>query len=434
MALLREITAVRSAWAAIALAVALGLAGASPLRAQSSQDIPDAPSAVQPPEPKPETHPLPESEPEKPAKPQKDPFDQGQPKREQFQPMEEAMPSIATTPSGTGPRNQLNPSDTLYKISVPVNFVQIPVTVKDADGHLVPGLLPKDFSVLENGKKQTLTYFTSDPFQLSVAVVLDIGMADVALQKINQTYSALMGAFSPYDEVALYTYSSTVSQVSDFTGRTDKLTALLNQMKLVHGHANGPPVLGGPLASGPTVNGMPAGGPPVAPVNTPPREAHVLNDAILRAAVDLSKRDRTHRKVIFVISDGRELRSRASYADVLKVLETRDIQVKAIVVDSGALPVFKQLEKIHLKGQGFGDILPKYTMATGGGVPITELSRNDIEKAYAEITSEARNQYTLGYPTKGGANSAFRSIEVVVYKKGVKVRAKDGYYPITAQR
>ena len=133
---------------------------------------------------------------------------------------------------------------------VQVNFVQIPVMVKDSDGRRVDGLLPKDFTVMENGKKQTLTYFTSDPFELSVAIVLDIGMADVALQKVNQTYSALVGAFSPYDEVALYTYSSTVSQVTDFTGRAEKLTAALNQMKLVRGHNNGPPVLGGPLGPG----------------------------------------------------------------------------------------------------------------------------------------------------------------------------------------
>lgn len=439
--------------AILALAIVLGLFGATsraqgqsseqqsppPATAQPAQDVPDAPSTVQPPEPKPEPRPAPESESAKPAKPQKDPFDQGQPNREQFQPADEKpapppMSGIETLPSSVGPRNQLNPADSLYKISVSANFVQIPVTVKDGDGRRVDGLLPKDFSVLENGKKQNLTYFTSDPFELSVAVLLDIGMADVALQKINQTYSALMGAFSPYDEVALYTYSSTVSQVSDFTGRTDKLTALLNQMKLVRGHANGPPVLNGPLASGPTVNGLPVGGPPVAPVNTPPRESHVLNDAILRAALDLSKRERTRRKVIFVISDGRELGSKASYSDVLKVLETRNIQVKGIVVDSGALPVFKQLEKIHLKGQGFGDILPKYSWATGGGEPISELSRNAIEEAYAKITSEARNQYTLGYPTKAGASSAYRTLEVVVYKKGVKVLAKDGYYPISASR
>jgi hypothetical protein len=179
------------------------------------------------------------------------------------------------------------------------------------------------------------------------------------------------------------------------------------------------------------VNGMPVGGPPVAPVNTPAREAHVLNDAILQAAIDLSKRDRTRRKVIMVISDGRELGSTASYKDVIRLLQSRDIQVKGIVVDSGALPVFKQLERVHLPRQGYNDILPKYANATGGGEVLGVLSRNAIEDAYAEITSEARNQYTLGYSPKAIAGSApCRSIVVDVDKKALNIYAKSVYCPI----
>src|SRR5208337_4889742 len=120
-------------------------------------------------------------------------------------------------------------------------------------------------SVKENGTLQKLTFFSSDPFALSVAVVLDLGMPDADVQKVNQTFSALVGAFSPYDEVALYTYSSTVSQVIDFTGRPERLTAAFDEMKMVRGHNNGPPVLGGPLGpQGPTISGVPVGGGPAA--------------------------------------------------------------------------------------------------------------------------------------------------------------------------
>ncbi len=346
------------------------------------------------------------------------------------------MAPVQTIPSGSGPRNQINPSQDLYTIVKPVNYVLLPVMVKDSDGRRVDGLLPKDFTVLENGKPQTLDFFTSDPFQLSVAVVLDTGMADVSFQKINETYSALLGAFSPYDEVALYTYSSTVSQASDFSQNPQKLSAVLADMKLnVRGRNNGPAVLGGPLGpQGPMVNGMPVGtnGPP--PVYTPPREGHVLNDAILRAAMDLSKRDKTRRKVIFVISDGRELGSRASYSQVLKVLQTRDIQVKAVTIDTGALPVYRQIEKLRIKGQGYSNVLPKYCHATGGGNDLPELSRNAIEQAYAQVTSEARNQYTLGYiPKAVKGSAAYRNIEVVIHRKGLNVYAKDGYYPVAGR-
>jgi VWFA-related protein len=339
------------------------------------------------------------------------------------------MPPVETLPAGSRPRNQINPKEDLYTIPITTNLVQIPVMVKDSNGRRVDGLLPKDFTVLENGKKQTLTYFTSDPFELSVAVVLDIGIADVAFQKVNQTYSSLVGAFSPYDEVKLYTYSSTVSDVTDFVGKPEKLTAALNQLKLVRGHNNGPPVLGGPLGPNPPMaNGIPIGGGP-APVNTPPREAHVLNDAILRAALDLSKRERTRRKVIFVISDGRELGSKASYRDVLRVLETQSIQVKAVVLDSGALPLYRQLDKIHLKDQGYSNILPRYCSATGGGQVFSELSRNAIEEAYGQITSEARNQYTLAWIPKS-AGPPYREIEVLVDKKGLNIYTKAGYYAV----
>jgi VWFA-related protein len=343
---------------------------------------------------------------------------------------------VQTVARPNTPGNRINPQDDLYKISVRTNQVLIPVMVKDRDGRRVDGLSYTDFTVLENGKKQALNYFTTDPFQLSVAIVIDTAMADAALQKVNETYSALAGAFTQYDEVAVYTYSSTVSQASDFSNKPARLTTVFNQLKLVRGTNNGPPDLNSPFSVGPTVNGVPVGGPPIAPVQTPERDAHVLNDAILRATLDLSKRDKTRRKVIFVISDGRELRSQNSYRAVVRVLESHDIQVKAVVLDLGALPVFRQVEKLpHLPLQGYDDILPKYVAATGGGHIFTELTRNSIEVAYAEIANEARNQYTLGYAPKATTStSAYRSIEVRVDKRDVKISAKDGYYPALGGR
>src|SRR5216683_4250744 len=402
-----------------------------PAQSQAPQDIPDAPSTVQPP-------PAPSSPADRPPIP---PGTEGS-NPEQPPPTTETgqaggetqpppMPPIQTVPPGTGTGQSSSGQQQLYKLVVQSNFVQVPVTVKDKEGRLVDGLLPKDFTVLENGKKQQLTFFTSDPFELSVAIVLDLGMPDVAVQKVNQTFPALVGAFSPYDEVALYTYSSTVSQVSDFGGPTQRLTAVLNQMKTVRGHNNGPPVLSGPMAAGPTVNGIPVGGPPVVPVNTPPKEAHVLNDAILRAALDLSKRDKARRKVIFVISDGKEYGSTASYGDVKRLLLAQGIEVKAVALDSAALPLYSKIERLHLPRMGYSDILPKYVSATGGGQVFPELSRNAIEEAYAQITSEARNQYTLGYSAPK-VGPEYRDIEVKVQRPGLKIYAKYGYYPVPA--
>src|SRR5579872_621397 len=402
-------------------------------------EIPDAP-AVQPGTEPPAPTPIPKPEEKKPA-PALNPWtNQPETTPQATQPPSDndagnpatpppPMPPVKTIPPGTKiPKSQ----EEIYTLTVTPTFVQIPVTVKDHDGRLVDGLLPSYFTVKENGVVQKLRFFSADPFALSVAVILDLGMPDVAVQKVNQTFSALVGSFAPYDEVAVYTYSSTVSDVTDYMGASQKLAMLLNQLKTERGHNNGPAVLSGPLApNGPIINGIPMGQ-PTEPVYTPPKEAHVLNDAILRAALDLRKRPRERRKIIFVISDGRELGSQASYRDVMRVLLSNEIQVKAIAVDSSALPVYDKLEKLHLPKEGYSDILPKYVAATGGSPVYHELSRSAIEDMYAHVMSDARNQYTLGYYAtrpKVPTSSAYRSIEVLVHRPGLKIYAKDGYYP-----
>jgi len=348
------------------------------------------------------------------------------------------MPPVRTVPAGSVPRDAETGQDVGYTIRVTSNLVLVPVTVKDNEGRLIGGLLPRDFTVLENGKPQALKFFTSDPFSLSAAVIFDTGMADVGLKKVQETLSALQGAFSQYDEVAIYTYSSTVGRVSDFTAVGKQLTATLNELKSYSGTNNGPPVTSGPLGpQGPTINGMPVGAPPVTPVSTPPKVARVMNDAILLAARDLSKRDRARRKIIFIISDGREQGSTASYADTLKVLLTQNITVYAVGVEGAAIPVYDKLQRIHLPKTravlGYSDILPKYVNATGGGTVHNELVQSDIEQAYARAIGDARNQYTLGYTPKA-AIGGYREIEVQVRRPSVKVYAKHGYYPLPAAR
>jgi VWFA-related protein len=344
------------------------------------------------------------------------------------------MPPVKTVPEAGASREGVNSREDLYTFKVTTNFVIVPVTVKDNDGHLVDDLLPKDFTVFEDGKKQDLKLFIVDPFPLSAAIVLDIGMPDTAVQKINQTYSALAGAFSPYDEVSLYTYSSTVSQVTDFSAAGEKLTGVLNRMKLERGRNNGAPVMNGPLGpQGPTINGIPVERAGAQPNIAPPKDVRVLNDAVLRAALDLSKRDRARRKIIFIISDGREYGSKVSYSDVMKVLLSREIQVYAIGIEASAIPIYSKLEKIHLPHYGYGDILPRYAKATGGEV-FSEFNRDNIEVAYTRATGDARNQYTLGYQTRATPSSTRRDIEVRVDRPGLRITAKTGYYPLPAGR
>ena len=425
------------------LAIASGQAQtpSAPTPPAQSQDVPDAPRPHPGAGKAPVPSPIPEPIPDQPPDNQVPPSGQSKPDvrspatraREEDSSIPSPPLNIRTVPQGGATPSPNDAQDQLFKLSVNVNQIMIPVRITTASGHLVDGLLAKDVSVYEDGKKQTLNFFTSDPFALAAAVVLDIGMPDVAVQKVNQTFSALEGAFSPYDEVSLFTYSSAVSKQTDFSSANRQLTATLNDLKTVRGRNNGPPVMSGPLGpQGPTINGQNVDA--SAPiVSTPPKESHVLNDAILAAALDLSKRDKTRRKVIFVISDGREYRSAASYRDVLRVLQSNGIAVYGVGVEGAALPGFKQLGRLHVPFMGYTDLLPRYASATAGEM-FTDFSSTSMENAYAQAMGEARNQYTVGYVTRLTPSSTYRQIEVRVARPDVKVFARDGYYPLPSVR
>jgi VWFA-related protein len=393
-----------------ALAAGLAIAQQPPTTPPSGQsNIPDAPSASRPAEkfpatPEPMTAPPPPSE-------------------------------VTTAPPGGAPTDSGSSRNELFTLTKNVNFVVVPVTVKDSSGHLVEGLTRQDFKVLEDGAEQRMTFFTSDPFPLSAAVVLDLGVPDVVFRKVRETLPAMVGAFGQFDEVGLYTFATSVQKVQEFMpAANDKFFQAVERMKKKStAREGGAPVVGGPFGYPPSVNGRPIDpGQNPTPSYAGQREAKVLNDAILQAALDLSHREPTRRKVLFVISDGQEYRSSAGYGEVLKVLLTNQITVYAVGVGSSAIPGYGQAQRVHLPRMGYGDILPKYASATGGEV-FSELSQSAIEQAYSRLTEEARNQYTIGYTTRATPSSKYRDIEVKVVRPGLKVTARQGYYPLPPQ-
>jgi VWFA-related protein len=320
-------------------------------------------------------------------------------------------------------------------IRVNVSAVPVPVTVKDATGRLFPGLTKDNFSVYEAGVKQRINFFTSDPFPVSAAIIVDIGMPEIALRKVKETFSALVGSFSQFDELSVYTYGNTVKQQQDYLAALgDTTNRTLGRIEQIEGRGSGPAAYN-PMTVGPSVNGrvFDPGQQRNSIENAPPKDSdpsRVLNDALLRAAIDLGRREKARRRVIFIVSDGRESGSRASYKDVLKVLLTNNVTVYGVAVDAAAIPGYNKLAKIRLPRQGYSNILPKYASASGGEI-FTEFTAQALESAYGSAMEEARSQYTLVYYSAATASTTYRKIEVRVsgYGPSLKVYARDGYYP-----
>ncbi len=330
-----------------------------------------------------------------------------------------------------------------YRIPIFVNFVEVPFLVKDSRGQMVPGITQRDIQILENNVPQAVRCFTSDPFPLSVALVIDQSVTFDTMNRINNALGALQGAFAPYDEIAVFTYNNGVKMQDaiGFNGATSaRLGAVLEQSK---GKGREPQMnIGGPLSQTTLINNQ-YQDPNTSPnhrtgsiTEYPEREFHTLNDAVLEAAEQVAKAgtkagpNQAHRrKIVYVISDGKEYGSKAKEKDVIKYCQTNNIAVYATLVGDSSLPVVGFLDRIHLPLTMRDNALPRYTTTTGGQLD-AEFRQTGIEKSFAKIAEESRAQYFAGYYSRlPPLSEKFRTLDVRVRRPNLTVVAKEGYYP-----
>ena len=200
-------------------------------------------------------------------------------------PASNAPAAAASAPVAAPPDNQgyISTEDMhQFTLHIRTNFVEIPFTVKDSKGQLVPGLNAGDVRVYENGVMQHISDFTTDAAALSVALVIDQTMTHDETERLNDSLGALQPAFTSFDEVALIKYNNGPTMVTDFTGaQSARLTQAIERSKGQGRDALLAGSLGGPMASTNVINDQNFD-PNTAPVrggNTgmqlnPPREVH----------------------------------------------------------------------------------------------------------------------------------------------------------------
>ncbi len=333
----------------------------------------------------------------------------------------------------------LNAADLGARIVLNTTEVMVPVTVKDPKGKLVAGLTWRDFKVFENDNREHITSFSVDAFPLSIAFVVDQSLTSDVMEKVNNSLNAIQGALTPYDEIAVFSYNNGAQNRSGgFTGAQTTRVPFVLAMAKAPGTDEQVPINSGALSGCPIrVNGNCAD-PNIQPgfstgsgsgVITIPKEIHTLNDAILAAGKELSSRPKDRRRIIYVISDGKENGSKATYKEVIRYLQTNETAVYGTLVGTSAGWGEGFISRIHLPFTMYDNILYKYIAATGGQAD-SERNLNGIEKSYADIAKQARNQYTLVYASHESIyDSKYRKIDVRVDRPGLEVVAKPGYYP-----
>jgi VWFA-related protein len=299
-----------------------------------------------------------------------------------------------------------------------VELVVVPVSVKEKNGRAAAGLTQNDFTISEAGKKQTITTFSIDPVPISAAILIDTGVSEAALTRVKSSLPTLMGAFAEDDEIAVYRFDKGVEKLMDFTNDREQIERAFGKLGTATSSASSMDV--GPFSNpGPVINGVPVIPGVAAAGRTSALPTKVLHDAVYQAAEDLSPRPVDRRKILFVVSDGRNQNSLHSYETALGRLLLHSIQMFSFGVDTS---VFQRLRST----------LVSYARETGGESCFSE-SQSTLESCYLLSTEEARNQYVLGYVStnkRPGAKVVFREIKVQVNRSGLDLRHKKGYYQV----
>jgi Ca-activated chloride channel family protein len=266
-------------------------------------------------------------------------------------------------------------------ISVNTDLVVLNVTATNGKGAYVHGLKRPDFKVFEDGREQQVTNFSEEETPFAAALLLDIsGSMEGRISLARSAAIRFLDGLRDNDVAAVYSFETRVEQVQEFSNSRD-LT---------------------PRAFGLDAKGL-----------------TVLNDAIIRAASDLSKRPEK-RRTILILSDGADTRSHASSDKALAAAFAANATI--YTVDMGERTGTSSTSEIAAAGA-----LKNFASKSGGRYIPTPGGR-ELREAFGEVVEELSNQYTIGYkPTNRAHDGRWRTIEIQVSKPDVNARTRRGY-------
>ena len=317
--------------------------------------------------------------------------------------------SQASQPSQNQPSTQggqqaggsQNPAETL---KVNVNVVQLFFNVKDKHGALIPNLTKTDFDIAEDGKPQTIKYFTAESnLPLTIGMMIDSSGSQRNVIEMEKEVGAafLHQILTDKDEAYVISFDITVDLLQDFTRDVHRLQAALNKAKVNVDYTSGIPGVGGG---------------PVPQQNSP---GTLLYDAVYLSAHDMLSKE-VGRKAMILLTDGQDEGSRLKIQDAIEAAQKADAIVYVLLcADRGFYGGFGY--------SGEGD-MRKLTEQTGGRVINVGNKFDKLKEAFDQIAAELRSQYNIGYtPTNDKRDGTYRKIEIK-NRGGYKIQARAGYY------
>ena len=273
---------------------------------------------------------------------------------------------------------QANAQDQDDVVRVSTDLVVLNVTVLDKNGKFVTGLKRGDFQISEDGVEQKSAGFSAEETPFAAAILLDTsGSMESRLTLGRSAAIRFLDGLREQDVASIYSFHTKVEQWGDYSPGRDLP---------------------------PRVYGLKT------------KTWTALNDAVVRAADDLAKREEKRRAIV-VLSDGGENYSSAS-AD--KALDRASLAAATIY----AVNMSEQGPSRNLAGAGTLRNLAEKSggryLDTPGGLHLRE--------SFAAFAEELGHQYTIAYrPTNRARDGKWRKVEVKLAKPNVTVRTRKGY-------
>src|SRR5579871_1662743 len=320
--------------------------------------------------------------------------------------------------AGNPPPNSGHPSDAQNKISVNSDLVVLPVTVKNQLGDLVPDLSESEFRIFDDDVEQSIDVFTEEAFPLSLVVLIDDDLNSKDAAHLAPTLKAITAGISANDEVIVCRFDLDFYPGDHFTSDLDKIWADLVRIQERSDRAGKSPEQASVSPASDRSLGV-GEAPMKVPIKTGARPTKALDDAVHSAAELLRDRGLARRKIILVVSDGMNgpQFNRFSYQDSLQALLHDNISVYSLAVGNSL-------------AKGKFQRLSSYSNDSGGDIYYAG-NRGKIEMLYAQITEEARHEYTLAYvPRAVHSSDNYHKVEVRVSRPSVTVKTRPGYYVV----
>ena len=270
-------------------------------------------------------------------------------------------------------------------IRVLVEEVTVPFIVTDNKRRLTTNLNQEDFQVIEEKEPQQVTGFARE-----TDVPLSIGLLIYTSNSIRDRFAFEQRAASDFlrallrpgkDRAFLASFDSMAELVQDFTDDLGKLVDAIESLRPGGGTALYDAIYYG------------------------------CRDKLLEGAPDLG----SYRRAMVVLSDGEDNQSRYSRLQTLEVAQRAEVTIYTISTN---------IRGIRMPGD---KVLQEFAEETGGRY-FQPFTMSDLDAAFQEINTELRSQYSISYRPTSSRDGKYHEIDIVTQKKGLRVRARRGYY------